>query len=259
MPVPLLDNLDGLRDRIVNCAQRLLLFDYDGTLTPIVDHPTAANLSDDTRELMRRLTQDSATTMGIVSGRALRDVRSRVGFPDLVYAGNHGLEIQSPDFHYVNPAAFTCQDKMQELADTLTKRLQPIPGAWVENKQFTLTVHIRKVPDSHADELRAILLQTLMGVIAYFEITGGIKIYEIRPKADWNKGSAVGWLRTRPNFASAFTVYLGDDLTDEDAFRSLSDGLTVKVGYSPQTAAEYFVESPREVARFLEWLADELE
>lgn len=91
--------------QLSNARHVLLLTDYDGTLTPIVERPELANLSKDIRRLLQTLAYQRYITVGVISGRALVDLKDKVGISGIIYAGNHGLEIEGPGISFVNPVA----------------------------------------------------------------------------------------------------------------------------------------------------------
>ncbi len=256
MTRPLFAYLPEIQARILSAPYLILFCDYDGTLTPIVRHPDEAHFDPSRQELLARLAAHAQTTVAIISGRVLHDVQTRVGLPQLLYAGNHGLEIAGATFHYVNPVAEASRARIQELALLLEEPLRAIPGVWIENKQLTLTVHTRQVAEGDQNKVCEVLMESLIDSIPFVEVTGGIKIFEIRPRAQWNKGTAVRWIRDHLGQPGAMTLYLGDDLTDEDAFKSLPEGINVRVGSPTETAANYYLPSPHEVHRFLAWLAE---
>jgi trehalose-phosphatase len=257
MAVPLLEHLADLREQIVRAAQLLVLLDYDGTLTPLVDRPGDAHLAPATRATIVALTQRSNTTVAILSGRALEDVQRRVGIAGLIYAGNHGLEITGPDVDFVGIAPGPVQDQLHQLAEELAERFRPISGVLVENKRLTLSVHFRLVADDKQDEFHHAVRHVFGDLPSCFRMTTGHKVYEIRPQIDWNKGAAALWLCNRLGGREVLPVYLGDDRTDEDAFLALVGGITIKVGNPAETSAAYYLAGPPEVRRFLQWLAEE--
>lgn len=255
MSQPLLSALDEVSQRVALARHVLICIDFDGTLTPLADHPNDVYLSKETRQSLAALAGRHGCTLAIISGRAEADLQTRVGLPGVICAGNHGLEIKGPDFSFVDPAAATQVDVMHKLAAELTSRLAVVPGALVEDKGLTLSVHYRQVAAEAVEEVR----RTVHGVLATsnhpFQLTTGCKVFEIRPRVDWNKGSAVCWIRDHLNGTGVLVIYLGDDSTDEDAFAALTDGITVRVCPAPETAAHYLLDSPAEVQTFLKWLA----
>jgi trehalose 6-phosphate phosphatase len=254
----LFDHLDDLGPRL-RAAQSLALFlDLDGTLVPFQDDPSRTALPPSMQRLLRGISADENRIVAFVSGRERNDLQARVGVPGLIYAGNHGLEISGPGFIFIEPTAVGYRESLQKLAEALAPRLNNIDGAWVEDKGLTVSVHWRLTPAEKAEEVRRIVHGALENTSHPFVLTTGDKVYDIRPRVYWHKGSAVHWIRERLGKQDALTVFLGDDATDEDAFAGLPDGITIKVGEASETAAVYYVHGPEEAKRFLEWLANNL-
>jgi trehalose 6-phosphate phosphatase len=254
-----LDQLDEIASKLD--SRRLALFlDYDGTLTPIVSRPELALLSPDTREVLRRIA--SLATVAVVSGRALDDVRALVGIEELVYAGNHGFEIRGPDGTALSrEIGSEFQDDVARMRDALAAEIETVPGAWVEDKTQSLSVHYRQVPEDRAGEVEALVDHAIEG-FPRLKKHYGKKVLEIRPRIEWDKGRAVLWLleALRLDREDVLPTYLGDDVTDEDAFRALGRrGLGVLVSETPRpTAAAFRLKDPGEVRLFLEGLATRL-
>ncbi|MFC2043842.1 trehalose-phosphatase [Chloroflexota bacterium] len=245
----------------------LLLADYDGTLTPIVQRPELANLSKDTRLLLKALSHQQQLTLAIISGRALTDLKHKVRIRDIIYAGNHGLEIEGPGINFVYPMAKEIIPILDVLHSLLSQSLRAIEGALVENKGLSLSVHYREVTEDKIEEVKNILERVAASAQASgtVRITTGKKMYEIRPTVDWNKGNATELLMQRygkgDRKSELLSIFLGDDLTDEDAFKVIEDyenGISVAVGNTRQnTIARYFLESPDEVVKFLGMLLNQ--
>jgi trehalose 6-phosphate phosphatase len=198
--------------------------------------------------------------VGIVSGRKLADLRARVGLEGIAYAGNHGLEIQGPGFSFREPASASVIDHLCRLVDELGAALAAIPGAWVEHKELSATVHYRQ---ANPQDIPAVFetVQCLAATLVnarQVDLVHGKMVLEIRPRVAWHKGMAVGWLSERMQAAGAETalLYFGDDHTDEDAFAMLPGAITVHVGQNSATAARYSVRDHAEVHRFMNWLLE---
>jgi len=239
----------------------LLLADYDGTLTPIVARPETANLVEDTRHLLRSLAHQRRFIVGVVSGRALADLKEKVGINGIVYAGNHGLEIEGPGISFINPVADELKPVLRLMHYVLSQALATIKGVFVEDKGLTLSVHYRLDEEHRVKEVEGIVRNVVGGVeaVGKARVTPGKKVYEVRPAVAWDKGKAIKLLMKRygkgGRNSGLVPVYLGDDRTDEDGFRvieSYGNGISVFVGEnSPETSARYFLRSPGEVADFL--------
>jgi len=197
--------------------------------------------------------------VAIISGRALPDLRERVRMDEIIYAGNHGLEITGPGLHFIEPTAASRVEALEELARHLQVRLRHISGVEVENKVLTASIHFRRASASRLEEVHRTVQGALSPVVDLFQVTQGLQVFEIRPRVNWHKGRAVRWIREAVGRRDALPVYIGDDLTDEDAFAALPEGITVRVGRTTGTGARYSLESQDLVQEFLLWLAELLE
>ncbi len=263
----LLSAWSGVAKQLGSASHILLLLDYDGTLTPIVQSPELADLTDGVRQLLEALARQRRLTLVIISGRALVDLKGKVGISNIIYAGNHGLEIEGPQISFVSPAAEESKPFLRQLHGELSQALGAIEGVLVEDKGLTLSVHYRQVADDKSIEVRRIF-ERITGDAARsgrIRITSGKKVYEIRPAVAWDKGEVVKMLMARCGKGGRkrglLPIYLGDDLTDEDGFRVIENyggGISVFVGErdSP-SSARYFLRSPDEVAKFLSLLLEE--
>lgn len=241
--------------------QLVVFLDYDGTLTPIVDRPELAVLSDDMRDALQRLAR--VCTTAIISGRALADVKRLVGVPDVFYAGNHGLEIAGPhqtQIKYEKGLEFI--DAVDAAYHVIRSQVGHIDGVLIENKQFSLSVHYRLVDDSKVPMIEAVVDD----VIAHeprLRKHYGKKVFEVRPRIDWDKGKAVLWLLDALALQadSVLPVYIGDDITDEDAFQALKErGIGIRVmDRATSSQAAYRLNDTAEVKELLEALATMVE
>jgi trehalose-phosphatase len=196
--------------------------------------------------------------VAIVSGRRLDDVRNLVGLDGLIYAGNHGLEIQGPGMSFLEPEALETQSAFGWLAAALRRGLTHVAGVIVEDKALTVSVHFRQVAPAHIAEVARHVHAAAAVAPDCFDICLGSQVFEVRPRVDWQKGSAMRWIAAqlaRQGRPVALSLFVGDDRTDEDAFDVLGDGITIKVGDPGETCARYHLDSPREVREFLGWLA----
>jgi trehalose-phosphatase len=245
----ILESADGRR--------LVVLLDYDGTLSPIAPRPEDAVLSAATRATLQALAARWPTA--VVSGRSLDDVRDRVALEQLFYAGNHGLEIEGPEGSGIRRSL--AEDFVPDVAETvleLQRALAPIEGSLVEDKHYSISVHYRLV----ATEQIALVEAAVDESIARhprLEKRHGKKVFELRPALAWDKGKAVLWLMETidENGTTMLPIYVGDDVTDEDAFRALADvGIGVLVSEEPRrTAASYRLGDTEETRRFLARLA----
>jgi 6-phosphofructokinase 2 len=235
----------------------IMFLDFDGTLSPIVEHHADAAISEDMRELVRELA--GIFPVAVISGRGMADVKQRLDLPGLFYAGSHGYEISGPNgFFKENEEAQKVLPLFDEIEPLLRQKLKDVMGVDFERKKFTLAIHYRQVkpekePQVH-DEVNKLLKDypDLTG-------TGGKKVIEIRPNIDWHKGKAVVFLKKELSGAeSQPSIYVGDDVTDEDAFREVSDGLGILVGdHGGKSFADYALKDLDEVKAFFKKLIGE--
>ncbi|CAN1264848.1 Probable trehalose-phosphate phosphatase E [Linum perenne] len=168
----------------------VMFLDYDGTLSPIVNNPDEAFMSEKMRDTVRRLAQRFKTS--IVSGRCVDKVRTFVKLPELYYAGSHGLDIEGPGDVYQHAPEFL--KLMTAVFNDLTKKTQSIPGCRVENNKISVSTHYRCVEDGNEENVKGLVDSVLNEHHDELRLVNGKKVFEIRPKIDWNKGNAVEFL-----------------------------------------------------------------
>lgn len=232
------------------------MLDFDGTLAPIVTRADAARPLPGVRDALVRLAERGCR-VAVISGRALTDVRERLSVPGIHYAGNHGLELEGPGVRRRHEQAEALQGRLAAVRDALERRMAPIPGAWVEDKGLTLSVHYRESPESERTRIEGAVRDVVTD--DRMEVRPGKRVWEVRPRVDWDKGRAVDYLLETWDVADAWPLYIGDDETDEDAFRAVGrrGGLGVRVTEEPVpgTAAGARVSGPETVLEFLRQLA----
>ena len=253
---PLWEHLPEIASALRAAPEILLFLDFDGTLAPIVEDPSLASMPAATRQALARLASDPRFSLAIISGRALSDLRLRVDLENLIYAGNHGLEISGNGVEFIEPTAAEHLKALGELSRHLRARLHDIPGVEVENKILSASVHFRRAPAGSLPEIRQIVNDAVIFDGNPFHVTEGRKVLEIRPSVDWDKGMAVRWIQQSSAHPHALPIYIGDDSTDEDAFLALPQGITVSVGKCRETSAQYFLERQELVPEFLLWLSE---
>lgn len=254
MPARVLPPLDQIVPSLAEAGHVLLLSDFDGTLTPIQPRPELCQLSEELHGILTTLASLNTCTVGIVSGRAIEDLESRLKIRKAHYIGNHGLEIKTGDTLFVDPAADALRNPLRAISAALQKELTSVPGAWVQDKQLSLSVHFRQVDSSrHLPMLNLVETQlALHSTPGQFELHFGKMVTEVRPAIPCNKGIATRWLHQRLQLpANTRVIYLGDDTTDEDAFAVWRDEVTIHVGTSLATHANYLVSDPAAVHVFL--------
>ncbi|HEV3076447.1 MAG TPA: trehalose-phosphatase [Thermoanaerobaculia bacterium] len=260
-------------------GRRLALFlDYDGTLSPIVQRPELALLPEAARAVLRRLA--ARIPVAILSGRLREDVAALVGLPQLIYAGSHGFDIAGPPPASRGAAAGEppppapaplirhevgqgVPARLARVAERLRRELAGIEGVLVEDKRFAVAVHYRLVDARDLPRVEAAVDRAAADPAdaedggGRLRKTGGKKVWELRPDVDWDKGRALLWLlgRLGLDLPDAAPIFVGDDVTDEDAFTAAASrgGIGILVADEPRaTAAAYRLRDPAEA---LEWLA----
>lgn len=244
--VPLFDVWDEVAARLTAAPAVWLGTDFDGTLTEHIDDPFAVVLDPAARDLLEVLDATPGLAVAVVSGRALADLMPRVGLPGFAYAGNHGLEIEAPGLSSLDARAHAAEADLARLRDALHPYVTWFPGAFLEGKRYTLEVHYRVTPADMRDDLRRTVDACLTPAFVSRHLDVGT---EIRPANAGHKGTASLRLRDHQLGPVALPVFVGDSATDEDAFRTLPHGVTVKVGPGP-TDARYRVECPADVQEF---------
>ena len=242
----------------------LLMFDVDGTLAPVVSHPSLARVPDDTRRLVASIVTKPGVTVVLVSGRAAHDARRIVGVEHVWTIGNHGAEVMDPDGEVVvDPDIERYAEPVATTARTLAPLIAPLRGVVLENKGWTLSVHYRGADEALLPRLQA----TVDGVVLQngLRVTEGKKVIEIRPPVPIDKGTAVYRLaRDLGGLApGASLLFAGDDVTDEDAFLRLRaqhpNAVTIHVGNFADTAAEFVLADPEAVHDLLRRIARSLD
>ena len=232
------------------------MLDFDGTLVKIVSRPDKARMSAG----MRRALSLCARRMpvAIVTGRALTDVKKRVRLGNISIAGNHGLEWSIAGKQKraaVSPAMMRALRAARRELMSLEKRWD---GVYVEDKMLSISVHFRRAR-AHPRAIEREVRRIARGIGASrLRIIGGILVLNILPKIGWNKGRAAAMMASRlKSSKNAVPVFIGDDATDEDAFRALRRGITIRVknGKNAETSARYTLNNTESVRRFLLWLS----
>nr|CAD1826889.1 unnamed protein product [Ananas comosus var. bracteatus] len=265
-------------DHIVKASmgkQIVMFLDYDGTLSPIVDDPDSAFMSDQMRAAVSDVAKCFPTA--IVSGRCTDKVISFVRLAELYYAGSHGMDITGPvkvskctkaqanEVLYQPASEFL--PMIDEVYEALLEKTKSTPGAKVENNKFCVSVHFRCVDEKRWSAL-AEQVKSVLKEYPKLRISHGRKVIEVRPTIKWDKGKALEFLLNTLGYADCsdvFPVYIGDDRTDEDAFKVLRDrgqGLGILVSSHPkETNASYSLQEPAEASicvmdfllRLVEW------
>jgi trehalose 6-phosphate phosphatase len=254
-------HIDKLKAARIEAGHLLLGLDFDGTLAAIVPRPADAALLEGALPILQRLAARPDTTVAVITGRGIPDVRRRTGLQDIHYAGNHGLELEGPHIRWVHPGAEAERSTLKRVRRELDALQHEWPDVIIEDKSVSLSVHFRTVEDRAAGEKIVARVHELAGrVPGRIRLMGGRRVVEIRPDVEWDKGSALTKLRETLGLMHAPAVFIGDDVTDEDAFRALDTasgdvGIVVGRQRIAHSLADAYVESPADVVQFLALLA----
>ena len=238
----------------------VIFFDYDGTVTPIVSHPKDAILSEEMKNTLIKLSNQC--TLAVISGRGLNDIKSLVGIKGIHYAGSHGYEIEGPSIKMEHEPALEFVKIFDILEEELTNQLKDVDGALVERKKFSIALHYRNVSDK---ESYLVENAADKAVEKYTKVrkSYGKKVYELQPDLEWNKGKALEWLMEALHIEKQGSkiFYIGDDITDEDAFSAIKTyGIGILVGSDARnTGAQYRLSDVTQTLRFLEILSSSIE
>lgn len=240
-------------------GKKLFIFtDFDGTIAPLARKPGEAGLPEKTRRVLRELCGAPGIRCAVVSGRRLKDLEKQVGLPGVIYSGNHGLEISGPRLSFKGFVDRKTLRALRRIRDELARRTAPFPGAFIEDKSITITLHYRLAGPAAVPRLKRLFAETVRPAVKrkLVRVRPGKKVLEVRPPTTWNKGHAVQWiLKQLSPRKDHYPMYLGDDVADEAAFRALRNrGLTVFVGKPRPSRARYYLKDPRDVYLFLQKL-----
>lgn len=240
----------------------VVLLDVDGTLAPIAPRPEDASVPAATRAAVGALAAARDTHVALVSGRGAADARRLVGVDGVWAIGNHGLETIDPDgLLSIDARVAAWEGALQSVRASAAEAVASAPGARVEDKGATLSIHYRLADPADVPRLESAIAAAADRT--GLRITRGRKVIEVRPPLAVDKGTAVLALARRLGATeqSASILFAGDDTTDEDAMEALrglhSDAVTIHVaGDEPRTTgAEFRVGSPAELGKWLAALA----
>ncbi|MDP1854193.1 MAG: trehalose-phosphatase [Candidatus Omnitrophota bacterium] len=258
----LFDCWNKIKKKVDSKAVALFL-DFDGTLAPIADTPEKVIISPHTKESLNKISKNGSFRLAVISGRALSDIKRILGISGIIYVGNHGLEIEGPKIRYTIFAAQKYRAIVDKIKKELKEKTFSIKGVRLEDKGLTLSLHYRLASKKDTNLIRTIFYETTIvpAVKNIIKTTTGKMVLEVRPALDWDKGKVVLWLLARWKFMlkdrDIVPIYIGDDTTDEDAFRALKNkGVTIFVGIAENSSAQYYLKDTKEASCFLRKLLD---
>lgn len=249
------DEIKKIREKIPNL---LIFLDFDGTLAPISQTWELTVFSQKTKNVLKKLLRNPSVDPVIISGRSLEDIKRRIGIPGIIYSGNHGLEWEF-DGKYEKINLSNKAKKVLAQLKRLTGRLKyKYPGVLTEDKIFTYAIHYRLLNTEYISAFRSEIKQIFNKCTGHeISVIEGKKVYDVRPNMSWTKGDFCKFLIgkiNRKNIRDSGIIYIGDDTTDEDAFRRLKDAVTIRVGWKEKSAAKYFLENQKQVVELLSFI-----
>jgi trehalose 6-phosphate phosphatase len=240
--------------RTFEAGRKIALFlDFDGTLVPIQNDPTQCFLSNKLKKQLLLLAGSKCCYLVVLTGRSLSDIKKRIGIRTIYYGGNHGLDISGPDLRYTHPGTELSKPALKCLIRRLKQKVADIEGVWIENKKFTVSLHFRSVKKEDISLVKKVFHAVADEFVAkkLLRVIKGKKVLELVPDISWNKGYAARWILQQMNY-EWLPIYIGDDQTDETAFEVFKKkGITIRIGESKKTAANFYLKSQREVPRLL--------
>lgn len=221
----------------------VLLFDYDGTLTPLVSHPSLAVLADSVRENLRQLASRERVSVGVVSARSLKDVSDMVCVHDLYYAGSNGGEIDLRGSRMESPIARNAQQQLATALAELQGVVGNFPGVWIEPKPLGFAVHYRAASAATSSIFRDCFrwLMSRFRALRYLNVCAA---YEVTPVEAWDKGTAVQCILAKLPM-DVVPAYFGSSENDRPAMERVEalGGPTIAIGETAPLFARYRVDS----------------
>jgi trehalose 6-phosphate phosphatase len=238
----------------------VLVFDYDGTLTPLVAHPRLAHLDPALRDILARLAATPRVAVGVVSGRGLDDLIGMVGLEGLSYGGSTGLELELAGERLIPTEALANRALLESLSAAFEQGLAAYPGAWVEKKPFGFTVHYRQVAPHHFESILIQTFSLLRPHLASLHVLNGPMAIEVVPAIERDKGTALRAIIAHGGVEPATVLFAGDAPNDAPALAAAAElgGIALGIGPEPLAAATHRLPDPAALTDLLATLADAL-
>lgn len=253
------NNLDSIENSLKSHKTKILIADFDGTLTPIVNIPQMAKLQPRFRNILRKLIAKRNFYLAIISGRDLSNIKAKINLPNIIYGGNHGLEGEMFGEKYYFPIEKKTLLTFKKIREQFNKIANQFKGVFIEDKTLTLSFHYRLVNKQSVPKIIPLISKILKPFIkkGLISTADGKMIIDVIPKVNWDKGHFAHLIinkitaRTKTNPA---VIVIGDDSTDETVFRALKNEITISVGKKHKSWAKYYLKNTEETADFLEHL-----
>lgn len=246
-----------IRKDIQRAGGAILLLDFDGVLSAIALSPDEAFITKKNKKLLKACAKHFPTA--VITGRTLDDIKEKVGLKDIFFIASHGLEWKENDKHHIKEIPKETIDAIQKAKEKIKSLESRYPGMIFEDKSFMFAAHYRKMNSKSAAIFIKEMNQILKPIVknSKLRLDHNLKTFELRPEIDWDKGDsalfAIDYFRNK-TIKKLMPIYIGDGLTDEDAFRALKKGIAIRVGKNKKSVAKWYLKSQKEVGVFLKWL-----
>jgi trehalose-phosphatase len=236
-----------------------LLFDYDGTLVPIAEHPRMAVLGGETRDRLERLAHIHSVFVGVLSGRSIDDLREAVGLRDVFYVGTNGLELSLGETTIRHPDSQRGARLALAAAENIRPVLTSYEGAWIERKPLGVTVHYRSLKrPERIETLRTAVAHALAPLATELRVLDAAMAIDITPDLGWTKGSALRTIvaHVGDHGQGVLPLFAGDEANDADALTTAAQlgGVAIGVGQLAPATAQYLLPDPLAVSCCLDAL-----
>lgn len=246
----------SIEDSIKKAAKMALFLDFDGTLSPLKPIPQQSKLPKQTKSILKKLASMKNLHLAIVSGRALSDVKARVGIEGIIYSGNHGMEWEYKGRCFTPDIPLETIKVLKTIKHEMEEVSQNYKGSLVENKTYSVAFHYRRVIRGKKLELENVLHNRFSKYLQKHRVSLIMDkdAYDIKANTGWTKGEVVNGFKKLSLYDMGKIIYIGDSKTDEDSFVKLASGITIKVGSPKGSHAKYFLRDEQDVQKFLRWL-----
>src|ERR1019366_3035174 len=243
MAPPLVADWDRIVAQIQLSRRVAVFLDFDGTLVNIARLPNQVYLAPSTRRVLRRMARHPRVTLAVISGRRRAELLRYIGLPGIRYFGLYGWERSN---HSQLPGSALLA--LRSARAQLSIHLSSIPGLWMEDKHFSLSVHFLGVSPPAQRRARHKLRSLLLPFRETLRVIENLRDAEIVPSCILGKGIAVQQFLAKPGRCRVLPFYFGDDLSDEPAFEAVGKGISIRVGAARPTRARYSIRGPKTVA-----------
>lgn len=239
-------------------GKKLIAFDFDGTLAPNVKSPNdPTGLPCDIAQKVETLSSYENVCFAVISGRGFPTLYEIFGLrKNIIFAGNHGFEIHSEHFDFIDPSALLFSKEIETCMTELKEKLKEIPLLDIEEKGYSGAIFYKNTPVQDHEEIHQIAAPVLEKY-SHIHVLQTFGVYEICPRVNWHKGRAALWLSEKLNIFPSNIFFAGDEVNDEPAFETLTEGFTLKIGPQP-TAARFQVAQQTEVRKILDIMLENL-